>query len=130
MPRIPPFALGHIVGAVAVGLIAGAFFDFTAMLVFSGSLLAGAMVSILVCRWRPGLDAEGWKLWLASCLANPLFVAAVIYSLFEYECLLGWRKGWSCLFADVGPFAAGLACVPPLAGLIWRWWRSRALASS
>ena len=31
---------------------------------------------------------------------------AAAFSVSEYECLLGWKTGWNCLFPEIGPFAA------------------------
>ena len=68
----------------------------------------------MICRWRPGPEAAGWKLWLAGSIANPPMLAALACSACDYECLLGWRTGWDCMFAEIGPFVAGLGCPPPL----------------
>ena len=125
MRRIPRFVLGHVAGAFALGLVAGAVLDLTAMRVFSSVMAGGAIVSAIVCWWRPGFEAASWKLWLVAWLANPLLLDGLVISISEYECLLGWRKGWSCLFAEVGPIVAGLSCLPPFAGLAWRWWARR-----
>jgi hypothetical protein len=123
--RFPPFVLGHVAGAFVTGAIAGAFLDFTAVMVFSGSLAASAAVSALVCRWWPGFAAAGWKLWLAGTLGNPLLLAAVAFSVDQYDCLVGERTGWNCMFSDAGPLVAGLCLPPPLVGLALRWWRGR-----
>ncbi len=120
MSRIHPFALGHVVGAFFLGGVSGAFLDLKAVMVFSTVLAASAAISALVCWWRPGLEAAGWKLWLVGCLGNPLFVSAVVFSATEYECLVGIRTGWNCLFSELGPLVAGACCLPPLAGLAWR----------
>ncbi|MFI5002753.1 MAG: hypothetical protein ACHQK9_22945 [Reyranellales bacterium] len=117
MRRIPPFVYGQVGGALIVGAVAGAFLDLKAVMVFSSVLGGAAAVSALVCWRYPGFSAAGWKLWLAGVVANPLFLVAVADSIDEYQCLLGWRSGWSCLFSDVGPQAAGLCLLPPVLGL-------------
>ena len=116
-----PFALGQVIGAAVVGSVTGTFFDWVAVAVFSAGLAAGATVSAIICRWRPGFGAAGWKLWVVGSLANPLVLAAAVFSASEYECLLGWKTGWGCMFADIGPFVTGLGLLPPLAGLLTRW---------
>jgi hypothetical protein len=125
MRRIHPFVYGHVVGAFVVGAGSGATLDLTAVLVFSSLLAANAVIGSLVCWWRPGFDAAGWKLWLMASFANPLMVAAIAFSLDQTNCLLGRQTGWNCMFADVGPLTAA-ACLPsPLVGLAARWWRKR-----
>jgi len=126
--RIHPFVYGHVVGAFLVGGIAGAFLDLKAMLVFSSLLAANAAIGSLVCWWRPGFEAAGWKLWLMATFANPLMLAAIAFSIDSYDCLVGARTGWNCMFTDAGPDAIK-ACLPsPLIGLAVRWWRRRAAA--
>jgi hypothetical protein len=124
--RPDPFALGQVIGAAVVGTATGTFLNLMAVAVFSAGLAAGAAVSALICRWRPGFGAAGWKLWIAGSLGNPVVLAAAAFSASEYECLLGWKTGWDCLFADIGPFVAGLGLLPPLAGLLARWLARRA----
>ena len=125
MRRIDPFVLGHVIGAAITGVVAGAFLDWQAMVSFSGVLALNAVIGSLVCWWRPGFEAAGWKLWLIASFANPLMVAAIAFSLDQTNCLLGRQTGWNCMFADVGPLTAA-ACLPsPLVGLAARWWRKR-----
>jgi hypothetical protein len=123
MRRIHPFAAGQVIGGLIVGVVAGAFLDWRAMVTAASMLAAGAAVSSLVCWWRPGLQASAWKLGLAALLANPLFLVALGHSIYDYECVLGWRRGWACFLSEVPPLAAGLSCLPPLFGLAWRRWR-------
>ena len=127
--RWHPFALGQVIGAFAIGLFTGAFLNPLAILVFCTSLAIGAAASALVCWWRPGFNAAGWKLWLVGTLANPVTLLALAYSASEYECLMGRRTGWDCMLSGIGPYIAALGCLPPLVGLIVRWW-SRRLRSS
>ncbi len=125
MRRIPIFVWGHLLGAVIVGVVAGAFFDLEAMIVFPAVALGGAVASTLVCWWWPKFEAAGWKVWLVATFANPVMLAALIWSAVQRQCLMGGSGGWDCLFADVGPFVAAL-CVPaPLIGLAARWWAIR-----
>jgi len=50
-------------------------------------------------------------------------VAAVAFSVDQYECLIGQKTGWNCLFADLGPKVAAMCLLPPIGGLLWRGWR-------
>jgi hypothetical protein len=123
MKRIAPFVIGHVIAALMAGAVAGAFLDLKAVLIFSSVLAASAIVSALVCwRW-PGFDAAAWKLWLIGVLANPMFLAAVAFSVDQYECLIGRKTGWNCLFSDLGPMVAGMCLLPPVGGLLWRAWK-------
>ena len=125
MRRIHPFVYGHVVGAFVVGAGSGATLDLTAVLVFSSLLAANAVIGSLVCWWRPGFEAAGWKLWLTATFANPLMLAAIGFSIDQYDCLTGQRTGWNCMFSDVGPLTV-MACLPsPLIGLVARWWKRR-----
>lgn len=116
-----PFALGQVIAAFAVGAFTAAFFNLIAVIVFCVILTVGAGLSALICKWRPGFEAPGWKLWLMGTFSNPLTLSALVYSTSEYECLLGQRTGWDCMLVEVGPFVAGIGCVPPIVGLVVRW---------
>ena len=85
----------------------------------------GAAASAMVCNWWPGYAAPAWRLWLSGALANPLLLVALGFSLDSYECLLGKRTGWGCMFADIGPMVVGICLIPPLfgVGLRWAWLR-------
>ena len=128
--RPHPFVLGQVIGAFTVGVLTGAFFNLQAVMVFCVGLAAGAAVSAIICRWRPGFEAAGWKLWLVGTIANPVTLSALVHSASEYECLLGKRTGWDCMLVEIGPFIAGLGCLPPLVGLLVRWWARRPRSSS
>ena len=113
MRRIHPFVYGHVVGALLTGAVAGAFLDSTAVMVFSSVLAGNAVIGSLVCWWRPGFEAAGWKLWLMATFANPLMLSAIAFSIDSYGCLIGERSGWNCLFTDAGPDVIGsLPAVP------------------
>jgi hypothetical protein len=125
MRRIHPFVYGHVIGAFVVGGFSGATLDLKAVLVFSSLVAANAAIGSLVCWWRPGFEAAGWKLWLVATFANPLMLAAIGFSIDQYECLIGERTGWTCMFRDVGPLTV-MTCLPsPLIGLAVRWWKRR-----
>ena len=125
MRRIHPFVYGHVVGAFVVGGVAGATLDLKALLVFSSLMAANAAIGSLVCWWRPGFEAAGWKLWLVATFASPMMLAAIGFSIDQYDCLIGERTGWNCMFSDVGPLTV-MACLPsPLIGLAVRWWKRR-----
>ena len=84
-----------------------------------------AAVGSLVCWWRPGLDAAGWKLWLVAWFANPLMLVAIFFTVDQYECFVRPRAGWSCMFADLAPMTAAVCLPSPLIGLAVRWWARR-----
>ncbi len=120
MRRIPAFVWGHVLGALVVGVVGGAFLDLTAVVTFGATLAAAAVISALACWWWPGFDAAAWKLWLVATFANPVMLAALVWTVIERECLMGGLAGLDCLFAEVGPVAAA-ACLPsPLIGLLVR----------
>jgi len=119
--RIPPFAIGQVLGALAIGAVAGSFLDARAIITFAIGMTIGAGASALVCRWWPGYDAPGWRLWLSGAVANPLLIVAVAFSIDSYECLLGTKTGWGCMFSDVGPMVTGVCLLPPLFGVALRW---------
>lgn len=123
MLRIKPFVMGHLVSAVLVGAGAGAFLDVRASLYVALALLAGAVVSSLVCQWKPGVEAAGWKLWLVAVIANPILLASLGYMAFDWECVAGLRRGWNCIGAAIAIAAAGLCLVPPVGGVAWRGWK-------
>lgn len=119
MRALSPFAIGQIVGALVVGVVAGSLIG--AVLTVAVLMLLGAAASATVCRFSPGYDAAGWRLWLTGVVANPLVIVVIGFSIDEYDCYLGNRSGWSCMFADVGPMVAGLCLLPPLFGVGLRW---------
>jgi hypothetical protein len=123
--RIPSFVYGNVIGGLITGIVAGAFLDLKAVVIFSTLLAANAAIVSLICWWRPGFEAAAWKLWLMATFANPLMLAALGFTIDQYECLIGSRTGWNCLFAGIGPLVAGVCLVPPVVGLFLRWWTSR-----
>ena len=126
MLRIHPFTLGQLIGAVVVSGGAGMFLpDALSALKMVGVFVLGVVVSSFVCQWRPGTEAPGWKLWLAAVLANPIMLLSLGFMAIDWECLAGIRRGWECFGAAVAiPVAAG-CLLPPLFGLLWRWWKRR-----
>ena len=123
MRRIHPFVWGHVLGAFLTGVVAGAFLDWKALAILSSTLAVNAAVDSLFCWWRPGFDAAAWKLWLTASFVNPLMLVALAFSIDHYECLVGERKGWDCLFAGIGPLTMALCLPSPLIGLAVRRWR-------
>lgn len=122
MRRIHPFVYGHVIGAFVTGAVVGAFLDLKAVMIFSSLLAANAAIGSLICWWRPGFAAAGWKLWLMATFAHPLMPAAIAFSIDQYDCLIGLRSGWNSMFRGVGLLTAA-ACLPsPLIGLAARWW--------
>ncbi|MGE0579917.1 MAG: hypothetical protein AB7F22_36845 [Reyranella sp.] len=125
MRRIPSFVYGNVIGGLITGIVGGAFLDLKAVVIFSALLAANAAIVSLVCWWRPGFEAAAWKLWLMATFANPLMLGALVFTIDQYECLIGSRTGWNCMFAGIAPLVAGVCLVPPVAGLALRWWTSR-----
>jgi hypothetical protein len=50
---------------------------------------------------------------------------AAAFSVDQYECLIGQKTGWNCMFSDLGPLVSGMCLLPPVGGLLWRWWTRR-----
>jgi len=126
MRRLPSFVYGNVAGGLIAGIVGGAFLDLKAVVIFSALLAANAAIVSLVCWWRPGFEAPAWKLWLMASFANPLMLAALVFTIDEVECLIGSRTGWNCMFASIGPLVAGVCFVPPTMGILVRWgtgWR-------
>jgi len=130
MLRIHPFVMGHLIGAVMTGAIAGAFINPQAAFIGAVGLFGGALVSCFICQWRPGVEAAAWKLWPAAVLANPIMIAALVFMAVDWQCIVGARRVWDCLAAAMAIIAAGLCLLPPLGGLLWRWWKSRRVATT
>lgn len=121
MRALSPFVYGHVLGALLIGAVGGSFLDLRAILTFAAAMAVGAAASAVVCRWWPGYDAPGWRLWLAGALGNPLLLVALGFSIDSYDCLTGKRTGWDCMFSDIGPIVVGVCVLPPLFGLALRW---------
>jgi hypothetical protein len=125
MLRIHPFVMGHLIGAVMTGAIAGAFINPQAAFIGALALFGGALVSSFVCQWWPGVEAAAWRLWLAAVFTNPVVIAALGFMAVDWECLAGVRRGWHCLTAVMAMLVVGLCLLPPVGGLLWRWWKRR-----
>jgi len=130
MLRIHPFVMGHLIGAVMTGAIAGAFINPQAAFVGALSLFGGALVSCFICQWRPGVEAAAWKLWPAAVFANPVMLAALGFMAIDWECVVGARRGWNCLAAAMAILVTGLCLLPPVGGLLWRWWKRRGVPAA
>ena len=128
MRALSPFVHGHVLGALLVGAVCGSFLDLRAIFTFAIAMAVGAAASAMVCRWWPGYSAAGWRLLLTGAIANPLLLVALGFSIDSYECLLGRRTGWNCMFADIGPMVVGVCLLPPLFGVGLRWLRGRSPA--
>jgi cell division protein FtsX len=125
MLRIHPFVMGHLIGAVMTGAIAGAFIGPQAAFMAALILLAGAVASCLICQWWPGVEAPVWKLWPVAVLANPVLIASFGFMVVDWECVAGTRRGLNCLPVAMAMVTAGLCLLPPVGGLLWRWWKRR-----
>jgi len=126
--RIHPFVYGHVVAALIVGVAAGATLDAQAAIMGAILLAAGAMVSSVVCWWKPGFEAPAWQLIPAAILANPLMLLALGFMVVDYECVVGSRRGWNCLGAAIAILIAGVCLLPPFGGWLWRSWKRRSAA--
>lgn len=115
--------MGHLVTALLVGAAAGAFLAGEAMLIGGVGMLAGAVVSSLVCQWKPGVEAPAWQLWPVATLVNPVFPAALFFMALDWKCVVGLRGGWGCVVVTMAMIVAGLCFLPPLGGLLWRSWK-------
>ena len=126
MQRIHPFVYGHVVAALIVGVAAGASLGAAQAAGAGAALLtAGAIVSSLVCAWKPGFEAPAWRLIPVAILANPLMLAAIGFMAFDWDCLVGRQRGWGCLVAAMAILVAGACLLPPFGGWLWRWWKRR-----
>ena len=126
MRRIHPFVWGHVVTALIIGVAAGATLDAQAAGIGAALLTTGAIVSSVVCRWKPGFEAPAWQLIPAAILANPLMLLALGFMAVDYECVIGGRRGWNCIGAAIAILVAGVCLLPPFGGWLWRWWKRRA----
>lgn len=84
-------------------------------------MLAGAVAAIfagIVCRRWPGLAASWWRLMLAAWLFNPIVIAGLIYILSQQDCLLGQRRGWSCMGLALAVMAMPLTLIAPAVAVI------------
>ena len=81
-------------------------------------LAGGAAIAGLLCRWRPGLAAPGWRLWLAAWLFNPVVVLSLGFILTQYECLLGQVRGWGCMGVALVVLAFPVTLVGPTIGVV------------
>jgi hypothetical protein len=127
--RIPSFVYGHVLAALLIGLVAGAFLDLKAVMTFGSSMAAGAIASAFVGWLWPGFAGPGWKLWIAGTIGNPLFLAAAFFAYQDIDCLLGTKTGWGCMFASIEPTVMASCLVPPLIGLAVRWLAGRPVKS-
>ena len=130
MKRIHPFVYGHVVVALVVGLGVGATLDAQAAGIGMALMVAGAIVSSVVCWWKPGFEAPAWLLIPVAMLANPLMLVALGFLVVDSDCLVGSKKGWDCIAAALAIVAAGMCLVPPFGGWLWRWWKRRAAAQA
>jgi hypothetical protein len=121
--RIHPFVYGHVVAALVVGAAAGLALDMQAAVMAAIALAAGAMISSVICWWKPGFEAPAWLLIPAAILGNPMMLAAIGFMVVDYECVVGSRKGLNCIGAAVAILVAGVCLLPPFGGLLWRWWK-------
>ena len=123
MRPIHPFVVGHVTGAVIVGIAAGSVLSLLAAFVSAASMAAGALVSGLICWAWPGLEAKARFLWPVAVLANPVMLGALAMITVDWECLTGDNGGWECMAVAVAVVVAGLSLLPPLGGLLWRRWK-------
>ncbi|MBV8191552.1 MAG: hypothetical protein JOY64_28760 [Alphaproteobacteria bacterium] len=125
MKRLPAFVVGHVLGAMVVGAVIGSFLELKAVVNLALLLGANAAINALICWWWPGFNAAWWKLWPMATFISPLMIAAALFTVDQWDCVVGTKRGWDCLLAGFGPLAME-ACLPsPLVGLAARWWVRR-----
>ena len=125
MKRIHPFVWGHVVAALISGIAAGATLDAQAAGMGATLLTAGAIVSSLVCWWKPGFEAPAWQLIPVAIIANPIMLLALGFMIADADCLVGSKRGWDCLVVAIAVLVAGVCLVPPFGGWLWRAWKRR-----
>ena len=126
MRRIHPFVAGQVVTALIAGGATGATLDAEAAVMGGALLAAGAMISSLVCWWKPGFEAPAWLLIPVAVLANPLVLLALGDMFFvDFDCLTGSRKGWHCFGLGIAVIVVVVSLVPPFGGWLWRAWKRR-----
>jgi hypothetical protein len=125
--RLRPFVVGHVIGAVVVGLAAGAVLGVPAAFLSAAGLTVGALVSCLICAVWPGLEAKARFLWPVAVLANPVTLIALAMVVSERRCLTDDFPGWDCMAVAVAAMIGGLGLLPPLGGLLWRRWKRAGL---
>jgi hypothetical protein len=132
MLRTDPFAKGHLITVVAVGI--ALLFAFRAhwpwgSISVSAAYMGGAGLGLAISGWRLRQDGVGWKLWLVVVVANPVAVAALLFVGAGWQCVTGRIYDFGC----IGPLYAGViaaACfLPPSVGLMCRWWHHRTQAN-
>jgi hypothetical protein len=126
MKSIHPFVYGQVVTALVSGVVAGvSALSVNAAGMSAALLSAGAIVSSVVCWWKPGFEAKWWLLLPVALLANPLMLVAIGFMVNDIECALGTRRGWSCIGFALAFLAGAASLAPPFGGLIWRQVRRR-----
>jgi hypothetical protein len=124
--RRDAFARGMVLSAALTGALGGSLvLSLEAIVAFALGMAVSAAIAAFACSRWPGLLAPAWTLWPAAVAFNPMVLLGAGYSMASWECLVGRTTGWSCLFTDLGPMLCGLGLVPPLIGLIARWWAVR-----
>ena len=112
--RLNSFAVGNVLGAIAIGAAIGSFEDWRAIALCIAIMGGNAIVSSLICwRW-PGLDAPWWQLWPMATFVHPLMLTAVAWSFDQWDCLTRVRGGFGCMLAFLGPLAIEASVPSPL----------------
>jgi hypothetical protein len=119
--RIPSFVYGHVLSALLLGFVGGAFLNLTAVVIFCGVMAGCALASAFVCWLWPGFAGSGWQLWLVGAIANPLILVAAFLAYQNFDCLVGQKTGWDCMFSEAYPLIMAICLVPPAVGLGVRW---------
>lgn len=120
------FAWVMVLSAALIGALGGSLvLDVVAIVLFAVAMAAGAAIAAFACSRWPGVAAPAWKLWPAAVVFNPMVLLGAGYAIASWECVVGTKTGWSCLFTDLGPMLCALGLAPPTIGLIARWWMAR-----
>src|SRR4029077_13245770 len=93
MRPIHPFVVGHVTGAVIVGIAAGSVLSLLAVFVSAASMAAGALINRLICWAWHGLEVDARFLWPIAVLANPVMLGALAMIMVEWKCLTGDNGG-------------------------------------
>ena len=124
MHRLHPFVAGTV-GLGLIAYMAGLFWDASFGTIVMIPPLLGALISCLICRWRPGFDANGWTLLAVAVMANPVVLLALVETSIEWRCMLTPGAAGACTIIGVAYWLIAMGVLLPLGGLAWRWWKRR-----
>lgn len=120
------FVVGQVVAGLVLYALAAVWDGMAANLVLLS--FAGALISCLICRWRPGLDAPWRKLLLVGALTNLAMLMSLGELAVQLPCLFG--RGSNCfgLALTAALFTIAICLALLACGLLWRWRSGRSPA--